>query len=433
MRELTRLFLLILLFTGVQIFAQEEDTTSTSVESKVEEIKGALDGLNESYLETKTIVDALKKIKISGYVQAQYQSAERDGAASFAGGNFGAGIHNRYTVRRGRLKVAYDNDITQYVLQIDATEKGLGLKDAYAMFKEPWMRTFGLKAGIFDRPFGFEISYSSSSRESPERSRLFQTLFPGERDLGASLEISQPEGDFNFVNFKGGFFAGNGVNPEIDNQKDFIGRLGFTFPFYEENLGIDFGFSTYIGKVKHADGKTIYTVNSSSLASASTTELWADRKYFGFDLQVYYSLPVLGGFTLRGELIGGDQAGSSASSSTSPTSLLTGDIYQRNFLGYYLMYVQNIGEQNQFVAKYDVYDPNSDVAGEEIGAAAAAKLGAGDIKYSTLGLGLVHYWDDNIKFTFYYDIVKNETTKNLPGFTDDLKDNVFTLRMQYKF
>lgn len=433
MRELTRLFLLVLLLTGVQIFAQEEDTTSTNVEAKVEEIKGALDGLNESYLETKTIVDALKKIKISGYVQAQYQSAERDGAASYAGGNFGTGIHNRYMVRRGRLKIAYDNDITQYVLQIDATEKGLGLKDAYAMFKEPWMRTFGFKAGIFDRPFGFEISYSSSSRESPERTRLFQTLFPGERDLGASLEISQPEGDFSFVNFKGGFFAGNGVNPEVDNQKDFIGRLGFSFPFYEENLGIDFGLSTYIGKVKRAEGKIIYTVNSSSLASASTTELWADRKYFGLDLQVYYSLPVLGGFTLRGELIGGDQPGSSANSSTSPTSLLTGDIYQRNFLGYYLMYVQNIGEQNQLVAKYDVYDPNSDVAGDEIGAIAGAKLGTGDIKYSTLGLGLVHYWDDNIKFIFYYDIVKNETSKNLSGFTEDLKDNVFTLRMQYKF
>ncbi|MEW6194621.1 MAG: porin [Bacteroidota bacterium] len=432
MRLLTRLFLFFLLVTSVRIVAQEEDTTKTNVESKVEEVKGALEGLNESYLETKTIVDALKKIKISGYVQAQYQSAERDGAASYTGGNFGAGIHNRYMVRRGRLKVAYDNDITQYILQIDATEKGLGLKDAYAMFKEPWLRTFGLKAGIFDRPFGFEISYSSSSRESPERSRLFQTLFPGERDLGASLEISQPEGDFSFVNFKGGFFAGNGVNPEVDNQKDFIGRLGFSFPFYEENLGIDFGFSTYIGKVKRAEGKTIYTVNSASLASTST-ELWADRKYFGFDLQVYYSLPILGGFTLRGELIGGDQAGSSASSSTSPTSLFTGDIYQRNFLGYYLMYVQNIGEQNQFVAKYDVYDPNSDVNGNEIGAAVAAKLGAGDIKYSTLGLGLVHYWDDNIKFIFYYDIVKNETSKNLAGFTEDLKDNVFTLRMQYKF
>ena len=69
----------------------------------------------------------------------------------------------------------------------------------------------------------------------------------------------------------------------------------------------------------------------------------------------------------------------------------------------------------------------------EIGNVANAKLGAADLKYSTLGLGLVHYWDDNIKFVFYYDLVKNEKTTKLAAFKDDLKDNVFTFRIQYKF
>ena len=64
---------------------------------------------------------------------------------------------------------------------------------------------------------------------------------------------------------------------------------------------------------------------------------------------------------------------------------------------------------------------------------AAAKLGAGDIKYSTLGIGLVHYWDDNIKFVFYYDSVSNETSSKLAALNSDLRDNVFTFRIQYKF
>lgn len=428
-------FLIILVFFASYTHAQE-DTTYTYLKEKVEEVKGALEGLNESYLETKAAVDALKKIKISGYIQTQFQSADIDGIASFSGGNFSAGMHNRLMVRRGRLKAMYDNDITQFVLQIDATEKGVGLKDAYVYFKEPWLKSFAIKGGVFDRPFGFEISNSSSSRESPERSRIFQTLFLGERDLGVSFEYAPyiPFEDlFGFFNFKGGFFAGNGVNPEVDNQKDFIGRLGFQLPFYDENLAIDGGISTYIGKVKLAPGKSIFTLNSPTLANVATSEAWADRYYLGLDAQVYYSLPLLGGFTLRGEFINGKQPGGSSGSSSSPTALQSGDLYSRNFTGYYFMYVQNLGDKNQFVVKYDSYDPNSDVSGDQIGQVAAAKLSSGDLKYSTLGLGWVHYWDDNIKFTFYYDSVANEISKNLAAYTTDLKDNVFTFRIQYKF
>lgn len=421
-------FLALLLAANINLFAQEKD----SVMAKIAELKDALQGLNESYLETKTTVDALKKIKISGYIQMQMQSAETDGAASFAGGNFGSGIHNRFLVRRGRIKFTYDNDLTQYVLQLDAIEKGLGLKDAYVSFKEPWLRTFGLTAGVFDRPFGFEISYSSSSRETPERSRLFQSLFPGERDLGFKLEITPQDGPFSFLNFKGGMFAGNGINPETDNNKDFIGRLGFQLPIYDANLAIDGGVSGYFGNVTLPAGKSVFTVNSATLAGADASNRDVERTYIGADLQLYYDLPFLGGFSLRGEYISGKQPGTN-SSPGSYTAAPSGDVYLRNFSGYYFNYVQNLGDMFQLVMKYDIYDPNTDVSGDEIGANAAAKLSAGDIKYSTFGLGLVYHWDANVKMTFYYDMVKNETSSKLAGFAEDLKDNVFTFRIQYKF
>ncbi|TSA29470.1 MAG: porin [Ignavibacteriales bacterium] len=425
MKKIYTISIILVLFAAVN-FAQD------STAAKVGEVKDALTGLNESYLETKATVDALKKIKISGYIQSQFQSIESDGAATFAGGNFAAGMHNRFMVRRGRVKFNYDNDLTQFVVQVDITEKGFATKDAYVSFIEPWMKTFGLTAGIFDRPFGFEISYSSSNRESPERSRLFQTLFPGERDLGFKLEVRPQEGPLSYFNLKAGLFAGNGVNPETDNNKDFIGRLGFSFPFVDENLAIDGGISAYMGKVIVPAGKSLITVNSPTLATTTIPSDDADRSYLGADLQLYYELPLLGRFTLRGEYISGKQAGSS-SSNASYTAAPSGDIYLRNFMGYYLMWVQNLGEKNQFVLKYDVYDPNSDVAGDDIGANAAAKLGAPDIKYSTLGIGLVHYWDDNVKLVFYYDSVSNETSSKLAAFNSDLKDNVFTFRIQYKF
>ncbi|MEK6615058.1 MAG: hypothetical protein AABZ32_02940, partial [Bacteroidota bacterium] len=85
-------------------------------------------------------------------------------------------------------------------------------------------------------------------------------------------------------------------------------------------------------------------------------------------------------------------------------------------------------------------DPNTDIAGDEIGKSVTApsgktfaKTGKQDLKYSTIGIGWVYRWDTNVKFTAYYDMVTNETSKNVSGATKDLKDNVFTLRVQYKF
>ena len=434
------------------LFAQDEqDSTVKVLEEQLSEVEGSVDGINETVLEMKSVLDALKKIKISGYIQAQFQSAETDGANSvYQGGVFPANTHNRFMIRRGRIKFNYDNDLTQYVLQLDATERGVSLKDAYISIKDPWLKTFGLTGGVFDRPFGFEISYSSSMRESPERSRIFQTLFPGERDLGAKLEITPQDGPFSFLNFKGGLFTGNGIGnnigSETDNAKDFIGRLGFQLPFYDANLSIDGGVSGYFGQVRLDDTKLVnnvpvaaksYTVNSPTSFTVDSTSRYWDRNYVGADLEIYYDLPILGGFSLRGEYIQGKNPGTQ--NANLPYRVTNGDLYMRNFYGYYLSYVQNIGLSHQFIFKYDVLDPNKDVVGSEIGLPANTRLSGADIKYTTIGLGWVYHWDSNVKFVLYYDMITNETiaasstVASLAPLKSDLKDDVITFRMQYKF
>ena len=145
-------------------------------------------------------------------------------------------------------------------------------------------------------------------------------------------------------------------------------------------------------------------------------------------------------YSLRGEFIQGQQPGIS-STSVSPSAQLTTDTYIRNFNGGYVYFLQNIWTSKyQLVVKYDWYDPNTAVVGDDIGKSVTApsgktfaKTGKQDVAYTTLGLGLVYRWDTNVKFTAYYDRVTNETSKNLSGFTKDIKDNVFTLRVQYKF
>lgn len=397
-------------------------------------------------------VSLLSRLKISGYIQAQFQKADTAGIESFAGGNFPANIDNRFAVRRGRVKFAYDYAFSQFVLQMDVTEKGVGIKDAYVSFTDPWVNCFAITAGVMDRPFGYEISYSSSSRESPERSRMFQTLFPGERDLGAKFTFQPPKTSrFNFIKLDAGLYNGIGPNAiDFDGFKDFIGHLMINKSSKSEKIKVGVGVSYYNGGWRQGT-KYNYNMSDLALSNGSVIAFAVDstsskigtklrREYFGADAQVSFDFP-FGLTTLRGEYITGTQPGVATSSSSPATQ--PGDAYTRNFSGAYFYWIQNILQSRfQTIVKYDYYDPNSDVSGNNIGVKISGKnkaTGAADIKYSTLGLGLVYKWNSQVRITAYYDMVTNETTSaivnasTLKDLSTNRKDNVFTLRVQYKF
>ena len=83
------------------------------------------------------------------------------------------------------------------------------------------------------------------------------------------------------------------------------------------------------------------------------------------------------------------------------------------------------------MVKYDWYDPNRKVKESDIGKP-GTNLTVADIRYSTLGVGYAYYMNDNVKLVLYYEFVTNEPTQ-LPGYTTDIKDNIFTCRIQYRF
>ncbi len=433
---------------GAPVFGQDSDEESGS--ESPNDLGSKVEAMNESMLEMKSTLDALKKLKLSGYIQTQFQSAETDATGAYpigatAGGTFANGLHNRFSVRRGRLKAAYTDDYAQFVLQFDATEKGFAIKDAYTTITDPWLRGFSLTAGIFNRPFGFEIGYSSSQRETPERSRVIQTLFPGERDLGAQLGISfdEAEGVLGLFNLRAGIFNGvRGDANENDNNKDFIGRLGVQLPFNDIGLAVDGGVSVYSGKVT-SRSTVVYDFGTVSggpgfIRDSSAANLNAsfDRSYVGGDVQLYYDMPFLGGISLRGEYVTGTQPGHARSNSFyNPGG--SDSLFNRKVSGYYLNLVQNVGLVNQIVVKYDVFDPNTEAEGSDIGRSGSG-LSAADLKYTTIGFGWIFHWNANVKFTAYYEIVENEevspnATGSLVPYKTDVKDNVFTLRAQYKF
>jgi hypothetical protein len=444
-RFLTKALILAAIFlSGFSAFSQDDQSAA---------IKQSADTLNAKIENVKSDLDFLKKLKISGYIQAQWQLADTAGQLSpFSGGAFPKNDNNRFMVRRGRIKFAYEGKLSQYVLQIDVTEKGVALKDAYINVKDPWLQMFTLQAGVFDRPFGYEVHYSSSMRESPERARITQTLFPQERDLGAMLTIQpRKESPFNFIRLNAALVNGNGVSTETDSRKDFIGQLGINKTTANEKFRYAVGVSYYNGGV-FQETKKVYDMNTLAdgitkgfIVDSTTTNKgeYAKREYYGADAQFSLDWPV-GLTTLRGEYIWGTQPGG-AKVNISPAGrvipdLGVSDTYNRKFNGGYVYLIQNIlHSRHEIVVKYDFLDPNTDVKGtnakSEISyneSTLKTGLSIADVAYTTWGIGYNVRLNPNLKLMAFYEFVKNETTA-IKGFTADIKDNVFTLRAQFKF
>ncbi|MFM7822483.1 MAG: porin, partial [Bacteroidota bacterium] len=197
------------------------------------------DSLQKEVTQLKKDVSALKRIKFSGYIQPQFQLADSAGAASVAGGNFAAGLNNRFMIRRGRLKAVYTStenskaiSTSQFTMQIDVTERGMVIKEAFAKLTDPWKGVASVSMGMFNNPFGFEVGYSSALRETPEFGRMSQTLFPNEMEVGAMLTLQGPKkSKWNKYRLDAAFVNGNnapgyGVDvSDFDSKKDFVGRL----------------------------------------------------------------------------------------------------------------------------------------------------------------------------------------------------------------
>ncbi|MBY0244126.1 MAG: hypothetical protein K2Q03_01605 [Sphingobacteriaceae bacterium] len=79
---------------------------------------------------------------------------------------------------------------------------------------------------------------------------------------------------------------------------------------------------------------------------------------------------------------------------------------------------------------YDVYDPNTNITEKDINL--ANKTTIGDIKYSTFGYGIIYQVNPRIKFTLYNENITNHSTQ-ITNYNQDVKDDVFTARLQYRW
>jgi len=283
------------------------------------------------------------------------------------------------------------------------------------------------------------------SSDLPERGRMSQILMPGERDLGVMFTHEPQNKKNKLYHFKidVGFFNGQGASgtTDFDSHKDFIGRVTLK-PYQINKLAIGGGFSLLRGGWKNgtkyvytsgtaANGDKIFTVDS----SVSNLGKSSPRHYYGADVQLKLHHK-WGETELRAEYWFGTQPGT-ATSTANPGTLPNSNgiplpTYVRHFDGAFFYFLQNIiNTKHQLIIRYDWYDPNIKTEKTDIGKP-STNLTAAEIKYSTFGTGYVYHFNPQTKIIFYYSFIKNESTL-LNGYTADLKDNVFTCRLQFRF
>jgi len=241
------------------------------------------------------------------------------------------------------------------------------------------------------------------------------------------------------LKFDAGVFNGQGLTgpEEYDSYKDFISRVSLKPYSLSKTVSLSAGLSFFEGGIIQ-NSNFIYQMGDGNSdkhfsvdSSVSNIGEKAPRKYRGLDAQ----LRIKNGWgktELRGEYWWGTQT-SSATTSETPTALffsISNPYYVRPFNGAFFYLLHSFDRHNQLGIKYDWYDPNTLLAGNEINSAVGAH--PADIKYNTFGLGYIHYFDENLKVVAWYEFVKNETTE-LTGYTTDIKDDVLTLRLQFRF
>jgi hypothetical protein len=420
------LFVTIVFLASIHCLLEAQESKMT-----FDEIKAKVEGIDKNVNSILNDISGMKKLKISGFLHFQFEKTESGKGLDLGNNNYtlnpydstDSKIQSRFRLRRNFVKIEYNAGLAQIVAQVDFTNERLDLKEAYINITDPWLKYFTLRTGIFYRP-NYEVESSPSILESIDRSNIVRKLYPGERDLGAML-IIKPEKLFSlqvaaFNNTYKGYSAQ--YWPNFNSEPFYyMARLTKDFMLKDLGLGFNIGVHARIGNILANTNKIIESENNSTKIDTTSIKKGdkIGRKWYGIEAQVYYDF--LAGTKLAGEYIFGSGIDEESldNSASAPSA-----IRKRDFSGFYILLAQGITKEWQIVGKYELYNPNTKIAGDDVN-------NKSDLSFSTLGLGIHNFSFDNIRLTLWYDI--NNTTTNKNVLTNDPIDNFLYLRFQFKY
>jgi hypothetical protein len=297
-------------------------------------------------------------------------------------------------------------------------------------------RPFALlaSAGLLRIPFGFDALEPPTTRAFLERTRMVRALFPGQRDLGLTLDAEYNVFRLSLALMNGapiGEVAGGGV--DFTASKDVVGRFGVDVPLGA--VRIEAGFSAASGQGLHPgtaatkdelnwqDGNEDGLVELSELSvipgAPATPSRAFDHFALGSDARVIAALPVLGALTLRAELI----RAKNLDRGLEPADPVAAGRDLRE-LGWALSASQQLTEVALVAIRYESYDPDADARGER-----GLEIVPRDPRYRTLSLAATARLEP-LRFIAQYDREQNALGRGPNGEPTTLANDGLTLRAE---
>lgn len=418
------ILLIVLSLSLNNIFAQESKMTFDELKAKVE-------GIDKNVNNILNDITGIKKLKITGFVQFQFEKTESGKGFNHGSGNYSINpydstdkkVQARYRIRRNFIKLEYNAGMAQLVAQMDFSNEKYSLKDAYISITDPWLKYFSLRTGVFYRP-SYDVQSSPANMETLERTYTSSILYPGERDLGAMLTVN-PDKMFNlqlaaFNNTYGG--QTKQFYPNFNSEPFYyMARLTKDFMFKDIGLGFSIGGHARIGNVVANTNKIIESENNSKIIDTTSVAKGDKiaRNWFGLEAQLY--IDVLDGIKLAGEyLFGSNIDEESLDNSTKEAS----PIRKRDFSGFYAVLGVSFLDEWMLAGRYESFNPNTKISEDNI-------IDAKDLSYSTVGFGIHNTSFTNVRLSLWYDM--NMTQKQKTIMINDPVDNLLTLRVQFKY
>ena len=433
----------------VQAQAQAEAQAKAQADAEAREAAAAKERADaEKAKEKDDILSRVAKygVHISGYVQVQY------GRNQFSEDQLQQGgtplNQNRFAVRRGRLRINGRWKYFRTDFELDgsntrgptASVRRASLSAVLPGAEPDGLPLLMLTAGLTEIPLGLELQQGQDDILFLERTTGSLALFPGPVDTGAKLEGA-------YSVFRAQFAVMNGVPLDdraggpsgIDptSKPDWLGRVGIdTKPF--EKLHIAGGVSFLSGKGFHpgqdatksvlqwsdSDGNGQITIPEiqQTPAQGKLPSKTFDRWALGADLSVDFQTKA-GTTRVYGEVL---------LASNLDRALYVADptFNQRDIreFNWYVAAIQDITDYGFVGARYDVYDPDSDITDSRRGTVYNR-----DLSIKTLSPIVGVRWPGVARLTFEYDWVTDTFARDKRGVPTDVANNAWTLRAQGRF
>ena len=384
--------------------------------------------------------------RVSGFVQVDWIVHNQASQNEINDSNGSLLNQDRFTLRRGHLRVDVDRGPFTGALEADAnTTNGPQVRPIEADVSARWperanerLPSLVATAGLMRIPFGFEVQELDWVRPFLERANVLQALFPGEFDLGVRLRATYRflDGSIAVMN---GSPIGSKVFPDLDavHEKDLVGRLGVDVEVvprvrFRGGVSLDTGTGFHPGTPttkdvlvwQDANGDGVVQPNEITVipGSAATPSQTFRRFAIGGDVRLGVTVPVLGEFALRGEVV---------SASNLDRGLEVADPvasgHDLREVGWALGATQEITRWATVGLRYDRYNPDADASAQR-----GVALVPIDRTYSTLALmGMARHGDQRLLVE--YDINTNPLGVSASGAPTTLADNALTVRAQLVF